>query len=123
MDIDKCPLTPEARRSMIAEAAFLKSRQRDYPGDPVADWLQAEAEIDAAVAQYCQSVDQDRDFSAYRRFRSEVLRILEKAEATVNVDTVAQALDNVREQFRQMGEFVPAAVDRPDAFRPGRRHS
>lgn len=112
MDIDKCPLTPEARHSMIAQAAYMKSRQRDYPGDPVADWLQAEAEIGRALAEYCQSVDQDRDFSTYQRFRSDVRRMLAKAETVINADAVTQALEKASGQMRQAGESIPASVDR-----------
>lgn len=41
------PVTQEERRKMIAEAAFIRSRERAFPGaDPVGDWLEAEREID-----------------------------------------------------------------------------
>ena len=45
------PVTQEERRKMIAEAAFIRSRERDFPGtDPVGDWLEAEREIDRKLA-------------------------------------------------------------------------
>jgi len=38
------------RESMIAEAAYYLAERRGFDGgDPVADWLEAEAEIDAII--------------------------------------------------------------------------
>jgi len=112
MDLEKCPLTNEVKHSMIAEAAFLRSEKRDYPGDPVADWLRAEADIEDAVAVYCRSPNQEQENSAYQRIRTEVQQILEKAEETVNAETIRQALEKVTGQFRQLEGFVPSAIDR-----------
>lgn len=40
-------LTPEKRYRLIAEAAFLKAESRGFVGgDPVADWLAAEKEVE-----------------------------------------------------------------------------
>lgn len=36
----------EERYKMIAEAAYLRAKQRDFAGDPIEHWLAAEAEID-----------------------------------------------------------------------------
>jgi hypothetical protein len=42
----------EQRRHMIASAAYLRAERRGFTnGDPVTDWLEAEAEIDAALAR------------------------------------------------------------------------
>lgn len=39
-------LTPEERRRMIAEAAYLRAQNRGFSGgNPEQDWLEAEAEI------------------------------------------------------------------------------
>lgn len=112
MDIQKCPLTDEEKNNMIAEAAFLRAEKRDFPGDPVVDWLAAETEIEDALAACCRSKDQAQDYSAYRRIRAEVRRVLEKAGETINEDTIRQALEKVTGQFRQAGGFVPEAIDR-----------
>jgi chromosome segregation ATPase len=41
---------PEQRHFMIAEAAYYRAECRGYQGgDPVADWLEAEAEIEALL--------------------------------------------------------------------------
>ena len=44
-------VAPEARRGMIAEAAFLRAERRGFaPGAEVEDWLAAEREIDALLS-------------------------------------------------------------------------
>jgi hypothetical protein len=43
-------ITPEERRRMIAEAAYLRAERRGFRGgDPHEDWIAAEAEIDAML--------------------------------------------------------------------------
>jgi hypothetical protein len=40
-------LTPEARRAMIAEGAYLRAERRGFaPGHETEDWLAAEVEVD-----------------------------------------------------------------------------
>ena len=42
-----CPVTPEERWRMIAEAAYYRAEHRGFVGgDTADDWLQASAEID-----------------------------------------------------------------------------
>jgi hypothetical protein len=43
-------LTPDARRSLIAETAYLRAERRGFtPGQETEDWLAAEAEVDALL--------------------------------------------------------------------------
>jgi hypothetical protein len=43
-------VSPEMRRSMIAQAAYLRAEQRGFTGgNEVEDWLAAEAEVDALL--------------------------------------------------------------------------
>lgn len=43
---------PEQRRHLIAEAAYFKAERRGFAGGgELADWIEAEAEIDAILAQ------------------------------------------------------------------------
>jgi len=45
-------ITSEERQRMIAEAAYRISEQHGFQGDrAMADWLQAEAEVDAQFAE------------------------------------------------------------------------
>jgi hypothetical protein len=43
-------LTPEARRALIAETAYLRAERRGFePGHETEDWLAAETEVDALL--------------------------------------------------------------------------
>jgi hypothetical protein len=43
-------LTPEARRAMISEGAYLRAERRGFaPGHETEDWLAAEAEVEALL--------------------------------------------------------------------------
>ncbi|HEV3182571.1 MAG TPA: DUF2934 domain-containing protein [Steroidobacteraceae bacterium] len=43
-------LTPDARRELIAEAAYLRAERRGFvPGHETDDWLAAEVEVDALL--------------------------------------------------------------------------
>jgi len=44
---DKPEYTPAMHREMVAVAAYYRAERRGFaPGDPTADWLEAEAEIE-----------------------------------------------------------------------------
>ena len=44
-------ITPAQRTQMISELAYLRAEARGFAGgDPVEDWLAAEAEVDARLA-------------------------------------------------------------------------
>lgn len=54
----RAQITPEQRRRMIAEAAYLRAESRGFaPGDPVHDWLRAEQEVDAHLAGQAKGTD------------------------------------------------------------------
>jgi hypothetical protein len=45
-------VSPEERRRMIDESAYLRAEQRGFAdGDPVTDWLRSEREIDKVLAR------------------------------------------------------------------------
>ncbi len=56
---DEIPaLTSEERHQRIAKAAYLRAAARDFVGgDPLQDWLAAEAEINAAVERESGRLD------------------------------------------------------------------
>lgn len=46
----RAPVSAEERRSMIAEAAYLRAERRGFaPGHETEDWLAAEADVDALL--------------------------------------------------------------------------
>jgi hypothetical protein len=45
-------VSAEQRRAMIAEAAYRRAERRGFEGgDPVADWLDSEKEVDALLSR------------------------------------------------------------------------
>jgi len=45
-------VSPEERRQMIEESAYFRAQQRQFQGgDPVADWLTSEQEVDELLSQ------------------------------------------------------------------------
>lgn len=112
MNTQKCPLTEDEKLNMISEEAFLKSSQRDQPGDPTADWLQAENDVEKALASECRSKPSFQDQSLYERMRKEVTQILAKAEGAVNQEFIHRILEKVTVQMHQKGDFLPETIDR-----------
>lgn len=49
-DVAKGAVTPEQRYRMIAEAAYYRAERQGFMGDPVQDWIEAEAEINAHLS-------------------------------------------------------------------------
>jgi hypothetical protein len=46
----RAAVTPEARRALIAEGAYLRAERRGFePGHETEDWLAAESEVDALL--------------------------------------------------------------------------
>ena len=40
-----CPVTPEERWRMIAEAAYYRAESCQFKSDPLRDWIEAEQDI------------------------------------------------------------------------------
>lgn len=47
----KSTVTPEQRYCMVAEAAYFHAERHGFLGDPVQDWVAAEAEIAALLSK------------------------------------------------------------------------
>jgi predicted nucleic acid-binding Zn-ribbon protein len=67
---------------MIAETAYFRAERRGFNGDPVADWIEAEAEVDAEIR---------------RLEREHVLERLEHAVATAT-----KTLDGLKKKVSKM---------------------
>ncbi|HEX5048776.1 MAG TPA: DUF2934 domain-containing protein [Gammaproteobacteria bacterium] len=45
-------MTAEQRRALIAESAYLRAERRGFQGgDPIADWLESEREVDLVLSR------------------------------------------------------------------------
>lgn len=47
----KSAITPEQRYCMVAEAAYYHAERHGFLGDPMQDWIAAEAEISALLSK------------------------------------------------------------------------
>jgi len=53
------PVSREERWRMVAEAAYYRARQRNFAaGDEVADWLQAEHDVDEQLAREGRTISE-----------------------------------------------------------------
>ena len=44
-----CPVTPEERWRMVAEAAYYRAESNHFKSDPLRDWIEAEQDIAALL--------------------------------------------------------------------------
>lgn len=55
MKLDRCPMNEEEKKHIVATAAYMRFAGRGFSdADPAADWLAAEAEIEAAIETDCR---------------------------------------------------------------------
>ena len=47
-------VSADQRRQMIAEAAYFRAERRGFGGDPLKDWYEAEAEVDARLRELAE---------------------------------------------------------------------
>jgi gas vesicle protein len=101
-------LSPEERRKRIAELAYYRAEQRGFAGgDPVQDWLAAEAELDKELES-----DQEQELAAYKMLRQRVRKILSGARDTINADTIRHAIDKASMQLKDVGEYTSETVNK-----------
>lgn len=94
-------ISPEERQRMISEAAYLRAAQRGFEGgDPLADWLAAEAEINRALPRPQQ---QKEELALYERLRSEIQDRLTEIRAGVNAESVRAAVERAVARLRESG--------------------
>lgn len=94
-------ISPEERQRMISEAAYLRAAQRGFQdGDPLADWLAAEAEINRALPRPQQ---QKEEIALYERLRSEIQDRLTEIRAGINAEAVRDAVERAIARLRETG--------------------
>ena len=111
-NIDKIPTSAQKHR-MIETAAYYRAQKRGFSnGDPVADWFEAEREIETLLQQTDDTGTNRQDHAAYQRMRTEFKKILAGAQDTINTDTIKQAFERAGKEIKGVGEYVPDTVDR-----------
>ena len=110
-NINKIP-TSEDKHRMIETAAYYRAQKRGFSNDdPVADWFEAEREIEALLQGGDAGTD-SQEHAAYQRMRAEFRRILAGAQDTISADTIKHAFERAGKEIRELGEFVPETVNR-----------
>lgn len=103
-------ISPSDRQRMIAEAAYLRAAQRGFQGgDPLADWLAAEADIERALPRPQQ---QKEEIALYERLRSEVQDRLGEIRAGVNAESVRDAVERAVARIREAGGHTGDKLNR-----------
>jgi hypothetical protein len=68
MNLDQCPVTSDEKQRMVAEAAYFRFANRNFTGgDPVADWVTAEADIENSLKVFCSVKPQRKALADYQR--------------------------------------------------------
>ena len=102
---------PERRRRLIAEAAYFRAERRGFTGgDPLDDWLQAEAEIDRMAPR--PNHQQQNELAAYRKLRDKVEEQLRAMHKSVNAQTLKDALDTATDELKELRHYTAATVNR-----------
>ena len=113
MNTDKKAPTAEEKHRMIANAAYFRAQKRGFAdGDPVADWIEAEKEIEALLQQADNGGSSRQEHAAYERILAEFKKFLAGAQDTISTDTVKHAFERAVKEIKELGEYVPETVDR-----------
>ena len=103
-------ISPDERQQMIAEAAYLRAAERGFEGgDPLADWLAAEAQINRALPRPQQ---QKEELALYEQLRREVQTTLNDIRAGVNAESVRDAVERAVARVRGAGGQTSDALNR-----------
>jgi hypothetical protein len=121
-------VTSGQRQRMIEEAAYYKAERRGFNGDPVRDWCEAEAEIDARLLQLedgllVERVEQSLALAAKRvaAVRRKIARVSSDARAewerdlerlALLRDSLKPKLAELREQGEQAGRKLREQAER-----------
>jgi len=112
-------VTAEQRRRMIAEAAYFRAQRRGFQdGDPIDDWLAAEAEVEHALAALQDSgplsITQEeldhlmaRAREAQLELRAEALRIRQQTQTDERSSDIAPANDEWEALSAEMRSMAP----------------
>jgi hypothetical protein len=113
MNMNYPSIDSEKRHHMIAEAAYFRAERRGFSrGDPIEDWLGAEAEIEKSLKQLHEAELKKQQLAAHERMRLGMKKILANTQDVVGAETIKHAFDKLNREFREVGEFVPKTIDK-----------
>ncbi len=102
-------ISPEERERLVAAGAWFRAKERGFAeGDRVADWLSAEAEVDASVRT--ESAEQRRtEYEADRRLRWSVAEMLGPGEP-ISAAVIDQAIERAAQAMVEKEGYDAATV-------------
>lgn len=102
-------VSQEDRTNMISAGAWFRAKERGFgPGDPVADWLQSEAQVDTAV----KTTSSGRRWAEYEADRHLRWSVGDRFSSQGPADTgaILAAIEDVVEQMAGSEDYDPAVV-------------
>jgi len=104
-------IEPELRHRMIAEAAYFMAERRGFSGgDPVQDWLEAEAGITVMLGG--GEAASAEETAAYRRLRDEVGKALSQLQDRIDAAAVKDAFERGMAELRHLEGVSMEAMQR-----------
>jgi hypothetical protein len=105
-------VSEDQRREMIAQAAYFRAQQRGFAGgDPVADWIGAEAEVDGRLRQIegvhvlerleAGLATATKTLAAWKR-KTSTLASGAKAEAERDVEALSGLRESLRAKVKEL---------------------
>ncbi len=95
---------------MIAEAAYFRALARGFQGgDPMDDWLAAEAEINRLLPTPAQ---QKEEQVAYEQLRAEVQRGLAAIRESIDARAIQDAVERGAVHLKRIGRFAIETVNK-----------
>lgn len=102
------------RRQMVAEAAYFIAEHRGFDGgDPMRDWLAAEAEIDRLLAS--GDAEPPEEAAAYAHVRDEVRKAFSQLQGAVDADALKAAFERGVAEAKRIGGFSAELMQRTAA--------
>jgi hypothetical protein len=105
-------ISPEERHRMIAEAAYLRAEHRGFQrGDPIEDWLAAEAEIDRLLGPSAFHGEKE-ERQAHESIRRELAKLLTGIREAIDVETIKRTVDRAAAEVKSIGGMSRETVDK-----------
>jgi hypothetical protein len=105
----KASVSDQERERMVAAGAWLRAEHRGFrDGDPVTDWLDAEAEVDGSVGR---TTNEERwaEYEADRRLRWSVADRFSGREPA-STDQTLSVIDEVLDDMLEAGDHDPKVL-------------
>lgn len=103
-------IAPEERQRMISEAAYFRAAARGFRGgNPVDDWLAAEAEINRLLPP---PQKQKEEQAVYQRLREDLERRFSEMTGALNKESIRTAVERTVVELREVGGYTAETVNK-----------